>query len=91
MAKILPWRHKAEFCVINDEILAIDESKFIRDFYNKNMKIYYIHSEGVYRIYDEKYEDLPFVELFVFQKDKSVNMYLFKLICPLKNTFQLVF
>ncbi|XP_055627650.1 uncharacterized protein LOC129769409 [Toxorhynchites rutilus septentrionalis] len=75
MTKMLPWRRKAEFCVFNEELMAREEARFLRYFYSNNLKIYYIHSEGVYRIFSSKPELSPYVELIVFQRDDSQSMY----------------
>ncbi|XP_062549701.1 uncharacterized protein LOC134214307 [Armigeres subalbatus] len=75
MAKMLPWRKKAEFCVFNEELMALEEASFLRSFYSNNLKIYYIHSEGLYRIFPENPDIGPYVELIVFQRDDAQSMY----------------
>lgn len=73
MAKMLPWRRKAEFCVFNEELMAREEARFLRLFYSHNLKIYYIHSEGLYRIFSDNPDVSPYVELVVFQRDDAVT------------------
>nr|XP_029711981.1 uncharacterized protein LOC109622844 [Aedes albopictus] len=75
MTKMLPWRKKAEFCVFNEELMAREEASFLRAFYSNNLKIYYIHSEGLYRIFAESPDVGPYVELIVFQRDDAQSMY----------------
>ncbi|EDS31425.1 conserved hypothetical protein [Culex quinquefasciatus] len=75
MAKMLPWRRKAEFCVFNEELMAREEARFLRLFYSHNLKIYYIHSEGLYRIFSDNPDVSPYVELVVFQRDDAQSMY----------------
>lgn len=69
---MLPWRKKAEFCLFNEELMAREEARFLRHFYSNNLKIYYIHSEGLYRIFSENPDEGPYVELVVFQRDDAV-------------------
>ena len=78
--KILPWHPKGEFCILNHELIKVEEAKFISSFLKSNMKIRYIMSEGFYRIeneFDGQNDDAkkePFVDLFVFEHDNIVSM-----------------
>uniref|UniRef100_A0A182SWE4 Uncharacterized protein n=1 Tax=Anopheles maculatus TaxID=74869 RepID=A0A182SWE4_9DIPT len=74
MAKMLPWREKAEFCVLNDELMRHEEARFIRNFYSSELQIHYLHSEGIYRIFANEptvRHATPYVELVVFQLDET--------------------
>uniref|UniRef100_A0A182JJQ5 Uncharacterized protein n=1 Tax=Anopheles atroparvus TaxID=41427 RepID=A0A182JJQ5_ANOAO len=78
LAKMLPWREKAEFCVLNDELMHHEEARFIRNFYANELHINYHHSEGIYRIFANEPAALrtrPYVELVVFQLDVAQAMY----------------
>lgn len=78
MAKMLPWREKAEFCVLNDELMRHEEARFIRNFYSSELQIHYLHSEGIYRIFANEptvRHATPYVELVVFQLDETQGMY----------------
>ncbi|XP_052861978.1 uncharacterized protein LOC128268797 [Anopheles cruzii] len=80
MARMLPWREKAEFCILNDELLRHEEARFMRNFHSNELRIHYLHSEGIYRIFANEptsrhYSVPPFVELIVFQLDDTQGMY----------------
>uniref|UniRef100_A0A6E8VP47 Uncharacterized protein n=1 Tax=Anopheles coluzzii TaxID=1518534 RepID=A0A6E8VP47_ANOCL len=78
MAKMLPWREKAEFCVLNEELMRHEEARFIRNFYASELRIHYLHSEGIYRIFAQEstaQHAPPYVELVVFQLDEVQGMY----------------
>ncbi|XP_052898431.1 uncharacterized protein LOC128305151 [Anopheles moucheti] len=78
MAKMLPWREKAEFCVLNEELMRHEEARFIRNFYASELQIHYLHSEGIYRIFAKEPtapHATPYVELVVFQLDETQGMY----------------
>uniref|UniRef100_A0AAG5DDI7 Uncharacterized protein n=1 Tax=Anopheles atroparvus TaxID=41427 RepID=A0AAG5DDI7_ANOAO len=78
LAKMLPWREKAEFCVLNDELMHHEEARFIRNFYANELHINYHHSEGIYRIFANEPAVLrtrPYVEQVVFQLDVAQAMY----------------
>ncbi|XP_058123870.1 uncharacterized protein LOC131282127 [Anopheles ziemanni] len=78
MGKMLPWREKAEFCVLNDELMHHEEARFIRNFYANELHISYLHSEGIYRIFATDSVTMiapPYIELIVFQLDVAQGMY----------------
>ncbi|XP_050096839.1 uncharacterized protein LOC126578388 [Anopheles aquasalis] len=78
MARMLPWREKAEFCVLNDELMRHEEARFIRSFLAHQLQIRYLHSEGIYRIFANEPASVtvpPYVELIVFQLDETQGMY----------------
>ncbi|XP_055610297.1 uncharacterized protein LOC129757191 [Uranotaenia lowii] len=75
MGRLLPWRKKADFCVLNEELVTREEARFLRYFINQDLQIYYVHSEGVYRIFVDDPETGPYVELIVFQRDDMQSMY----------------
>uniref|UniRef100_A0A182Q5U0 Uncharacterized protein n=1 Tax=Anopheles farauti TaxID=69004 RepID=A0A182Q5U0_9DIPT len=78
MAKMLPWREKAEFCVLNDELMHHEEARFIRNFYAHELQIHYLHAEGIYRIFGNEpiaRPAPPYVDLVVFQLDEAQGMY----------------
>ena len=76
--KLLPWHSKGEFCILNHELTKQDEAVFISYFLKSNMKIRYVMSDGFYRV-ENKFNDNrehskePFVDLFVFDHDKTVS------------------
>ncbi len=70
--KLLPWQPKGEFCIFNDELMKIDEAFFLSLFFKNDMNIKYFYSDGYYRIEDNRQRE-PFVELYVFENDKSVS------------------
>ena len=46
----LPWEKDAEFCVLNEELVAYDELFLKRAFWKKNLEIHYDSAEGSYII-----------------------------------------
>uniref|UniRef100_A0A182YPL2 Uncharacterized protein n=1 Tax=Anopheles stephensi TaxID=30069 RepID=A0A182YPL2_ANOST len=78
MSRMLPWREKAEFCVLNDELMRHEEARFLRNFYSSELRIHYLHSDGIYRIFANEptvRHATPYVELIVFQLDETQGMY----------------
>uniref|UniRef100_A0A182NKD7 Uncharacterized protein n=1 Tax=Anopheles dirus TaxID=7168 RepID=A0A182NKD7_9DIPT len=78
LAKMLPWREKAEFCVLNEELMRHEEARFIRNFYANELQIHYLHAEGIYRVFANEpiaRRAPPYVDLVVFQLDEAQGMY----------------
>ncbi|XP_053209215.1 uncharacterized protein LOC128393110 [Panonychus citri] len=74
METVLPWVNYLEICLINDEISHMDEAYIFRIFKNKNLKMSYISSNGVYLITDSQVAE-PVIKLILFEKDTVTSQY----------------
>lgn len=71
MSKLFPWSFKAQFCIFNNEVAAIDEGHFYSRFHRDFLRLRYFSSDAVY-IVEDIHNSYPLVEIFVFEKDEEV-------------------
>lgn len=79
MSRLFPWSEKAEICILNDQLSHIKTEDFLHLFKENKLNIKYIGREGYYFVEndDESATFRPFVEIYVFAKDKAVKSKLF--------------
>lgn len=68
---VLPWSLKAELCVLNVQVSAVDEGHLYSSFQRNFLRLRYFSADGVYRVEDTQ-RPYPFVEIFVFDRDVEV-------------------
>ncbi|GLV48584.1 hypothetical protein CBL_06017 [Carabus blaptoides fortunei] len=74
LSRTLPWESTSQFCLRNEELIALDEVYIIRAFDKHGLKIHYNSADGVYLVTDP-YLTGVLVELYVFEEDKLIHMY----------------
>lgn len=78
-SRLLPWAHKAELCILEDQLSEYGYEDFVKDFERNHLNIRYIAADGYYYIESnsiglaQSKAQRPFVELFVFAKDRQVS------------------
>lgn len=76
MSRLFPWSEKAEICILNKELNHIKIEDLNHSFKENHLRIKYILGEGYYFVEsdDESAILRPFVEIYVFDKDKVVKV-----------------
>lgn len=77
-SQLFPWAHKAELCILEDHLVEYGRDDFVSDFERNHLKIQYIAADGYYYIESNSIGwsqtiSKPFVELYIFAKDRKVN------------------
>lgn len=78
LSRLLPWSHKAELCILEDQLIEYGYEDFSKDFERNHMNIRYIAADGYYYIESDtagwsQTLSKPFVEIFIFTKDRKVS------------------
>ena len=74
LSRSLPWEADVEYCLLNEELITKDEVYLARALRNKNMRLDYDSTEGVYIVTDSTLPGAK-VELIVFEKDPMVSFF----------------
>lgn len=75
ISKIFPWKNNFDFCVLNEDIVRLDEVFFRRQFSKHSLIIEYDSANGVYTVSNDK-NDLKngYLNLFLFEIDPSLKL-----------------
>lgn len=77
-SRLLPWSHKAELCILEDQLNEYGHDDFVKDFERNHMSIRHIAADGYYyiesnSIIQSQSISKPYVEIFIFAKDRQVS------------------
>lgn len=72
---MFPWSQKAEICILDEQRAHIKPDHFYNTFTENNLHIEYVASEGYYIVKSNRRNEsaYPFVEMYVFAKDREVG------------------
>lgn len=71
IADILPWSQKAELCILNPHVSAIDEGQLYSSFQRDFLRLRYFSGDAFY-VVEDIHRSYPYIEIFVFGKDDEV-------------------
>lgn len=78
-SRLLPWSHKAELCILEEQLIEYGPKDFVKDFERNHLNVRYIATDGYYNIesdsigWSTQTMSKPFVEIFIFAKDRQVK------------------
>lgn len=83
--KALPWQKKVELCLVDT---LRDDALITKSFREVGLSATYLHSAGIYRIQElEVGDDVPKVEVVVFEQDSVVSQNYLFLLLDLSDVF----
>lgn len=77
-SRLLPWSHKAELCILEDQLIEYGFDDFVKDFQRNQLNIRYIAADGFFYIEASsigwsQMTSKPFIEIYIFGKDRQVS------------------